>query len=284
MPLRLLSAGSDYPRRGTWPALKTPPQKEGLPPVMSPPTAEARLPVLPALYQLAPHYEAVRVVGEGAGLQADYVLALHGPQDAHLAGRDDALLEDLVGIAGPVGVGEEDLVALLELVEVPEHQVALCPRIADPVAGDVDVGLPLPRETRAPDVDHAVVERLVVAAPRGVVDGHAVNPLHPGDGELEPLALGRLQLGTVAALYPGDDPLGDASVELGLELLGDPAVHPPGILGRGRRAPGEDRIAQEAEADDHQHGSQEGRQHLPRLSHLHLYHHRPPFSCDIYGR
>src|SRR5215204_3318204 len=201
-------------------------------------SAGALLPVLLPLDQFAPHYEAVRVVGERAGLQADYVLPLHGPQDAHFAGGDDALLEDLVGVASPFGVGEEDLISLLEFVEVPEHQVALRPGIADPVARDVDVGLPLPRKTRAPDVDHAVVERLFVATPRGVVDGYIVHPLHPGNGELELLALGRLQLGAVVALYPGGYPLGDASVEPGFEFLGDPAVHPPGVLGRGRRAPG----------------------------------------------
>src|SRR5215216_3818432 len=170
--------------------------------------AGALLPVLLPLDQFAPHYEAVRVVRERAGLQADDVLPLHGPQDAHFAGGDDALLEDLVGVASPFGVGEEDLISLLEFVEVPEHQVALRSRIADPVARDVDVGLPLPRETRAPHVDHAVVEGLVVAAPRGVVDGHAIDPLHPGDGEPELLALRRPQLGTVAARYPGDYSLG----------------------------------------------------------------------------
>src|SRR5829696_125763 len=245
--------------------------------------AGALLPVLLPLHQFAPHYEAVRVVGERAGLQADDVLPLHGPQDTHFAGGDDALLEDLVGVAGPFGVGEEDLISLLEFVEVPEHQVALRPWIADPVARDVDVGLPLPRETRAPDMDHAVVERLIVAAPRGVVDGYVFDPLHPGNGEPELLAFGCLQPGTVVAPYPGDYPLGDAPVELGFELLGDPAVHPPWIVGRGRRAPAEDRIPQKAETGAHQHGRQEGHHRFLRLSCLYLYHHRLPFSCGIYG-
>src|SRR5918997_2140497 len=247
------------------------------------PTAGAQLSALLLFHQFAPHYEAVRVVGKGAGLQADDVLSLHGLQDAHFAGGDNALLEDLVGVAGPVAVGQKDVVSLLELVEVPEHQVALRPWIADPVTGDVDVGLPLPRKARAPDVDHAVVERSIVAAPRGVVDGHAVHPPHPGNGELELLALWRLQLRTVVALYPGDYPLGDTPVELCFELLGDPAMHPPGVIGRCRGAPGKDRIAQKAETGDHQHGRQKGRQKLSRLSCLHPYHHPPPVSCDTYG-
>src|SRR5215218_10641427 len=139
--------------------------------------------------QFALHYEAVRVVGKRTGLEAYDVLTLCGPHDADGVGRDHPLLENFVGVARSVGVGQEDLIPLLQLVEVPEHEVASSARITHPVASDVDVGHILPREACAPHVDDAVVEGLLVTALGGVVDGHAVHPIQRRDGELELLAL-----------------------------------------------------------------------------------------------
>src|SRR5215212_4101374 len=180
--------------------------------------------------EFALHYEAVRVVGERTGLQADDVLTLWRPHDADGVRRDHTLLEYLVGVTRSVCVREEDLIPLLQLVEVPEHEIALRPRITNPVARDVDVGSPLPRETRTPHVDDTVVESLLVPALGGVVDGHAVHPIQRRDGELEPLVLWRLRPG---ALYRLDNPLRNTPVELVLELFGEPAVYTVGALGRG---------------------------------------------------
>src|SRR5215211_6339820 len=96
--------------------------------------------------QVALHYEAVRVIGEGTGLEANDVLTLCGPHDVDGVGRDHTLLEYHVGVAAPICVREEDLIPLLQLVEVPEHEVALRPRITNPVARDVDVGHIVPRK------------------------------------------------------------------------------------------------------------------------------------------
>src|SRR5215218_4993591 len=83
--------------------------------------------------QFALHYEAMRVVGEGTGLEANDVLTLCGPHDADGVGRDHPLLENFVGVARSVGVRQEDLIPLLQLVEVPEHEVASSARITHPV-------------------------------------------------------------------------------------------------------------------------------------------------------
>src|SRR5918995_1516852 len=131
--------------------------------------------------QYALHYEAVRVVGERTGLQADDVLVLCGTHDADGVWRDHPLLEDFVGVTGPVCVGQEDLIPLLQLVEVPENEVALRPRITHPVARDVDVGHILPRKARAPYVHGTVMESPLVTALGGVVDGNAIHPVHSRD-------------------------------------------------------------------------------------------------------
>src|SRR5215217_1309381 len=172
--------------------------------------------------QFALHYEAVRIVGKRTGLEANDVLTLCGPHDADGVGRDHPLLE---------------------IVEVPEHEVASGARITHPVARDVDVGHFLPRKACAPHMHNAVVECLVVPTPGGVVDGHSVHPVQSRDGELELLALWRL--GTPYRLY---DPLRDTPVELLLEFFGDPAAYPVGALGRGRRTSGQQGIPKEAES------------------------------------
>src|SRR5918999_456270 len=196
--------------------------------------------------QFTLHYEAVRVFGEPTGLQADDVL-----------------------------------IPLLQLVEVPEHEVALRPWITNPVARDVDVGHIVPRNACTLHVDATVVESLLVPALGGVVDGHAVHPIQRRDGEFEPLALRRLRLGPP---YRLDNPLRDTPVELVLELFGEPAVYPVGALGRGRRTSSEQGIPEEAEPGKHEYGHyQRGQPPLVRGT-LFLHRPRPPFSIRHDGR
>src|SRR5215211_1575950 len=236
--------------------------------------------------QFALHYEAVRVIGEGTGLEANDVLTLCGPHDVDGVGRDHTLLEYHVGVAGPICVGQEDLIPLLQLVEVPEHEVALRPRITEPVAREIDVGHIVPRKACAPHVDDAIAEGLVVPALGGVVDWHFVYPIHRRDGELEPLALWSLGTGTPqGSLYRLHDPLRDTPVELLFELFGDPAVYPVGALGRGRRTSSEQGIPQEAEPGEREHGYHKRGQPPPHVLGTQLLHRpRPPFSIRYYGR
>src|SRR5215203_5215721 len=231
--------------------------------------------------QFALHYEAVRVIGEGTGLEANDVLTLCGPHDVDGVGRDHTLLEYHVGVAAPICVREEDLIPLLQLVEVPEHEVALRPRITNPVARDVDVGHILPRKSCTPHVDDTVVESLLVPALGGVVDGHAVHSIQRRDGEFEPLALRRLRLG---APYRLDNPLRDTPVELVLELFREPAVYTVGALGRGRRTSGDQGIPEEAKLGEREYGHHErGQSPLVRGT-LFLHRPRSPFSIRYYGR
>src|SRR5215210_5547842 len=135
----------------------------------------------------------VCIVRQRAGLQADDVLALHRPQYGEVRWLDDELAEDLVGVLSAFRVLEVNLVALFQVLEIVEGQVAVRPREPDAVSRDVDVGSPLPRETRVPQVDSSVVaeQRLVGAFTcryRVVLD-----LLHLGNRELERLVLGRLK-------------------------------------------------------------------------------------------
>src|SRR5215208_2371405 len=74
--------------------------------------AEAATHVLPAGAQarglagdaLGPHYQAVLVVGQGAGLQRDDALALYGFFDGEVAWTDDLFVEDLVLVPPALGV------------------------------------------------------------------------------------------------------------------------------------------------------------------------------------
>src|SRR5215213_8548919 len=107
--------------------------------------------------------DPVYIVGEGAGLKRDDVLARNRLRHAPIGGLRNEAVKDLVGVLGTVGVGQEHLVALLKLIQVVEHKEAVRARKAHAVPGDVHVGLLLPR---------------------GVVDVQVLNPRHLGDGEL----------------------------------------------------------------------------------------------------
>src|ERR687893_418182 len=137
--------------------------------------------------------DTVCVVRQRAGLQADDVLALDRPQDGDIGWLHDKLAEDLVSILPAFRVLEVNLVALFQVLEIVEGQVAVRPREPDAMARDVDVGSPLPRETRVPQMDSSVVaeQRLVGAHTcryRVVLD-----LLHLGNRELEGLVLGGLE-------------------------------------------------------------------------------------------
>src|SRR5215204_7181947 len=137
--------------------------------------------------------DTVCVVRQRAGLQADDVLALDRPQYGEIGWLDDELGEDLVGVLSAFRVLEVNLVALFQVLEIVESQVAVRPREPDAMSRDVDVGSPLPREPRIPQVDSGVVveQRLVGAHTcryRVVLD-----LLHLGNRELERLVLGGLE-------------------------------------------------------------------------------------------
>src|SRR5215210_1323439 len=145
---------------------------------------------------LGPHYEAFLVVREGAGLQRDDALALYGLLDGGVARSDDLFIEDLVLVPPALGVLQYHLVPALQLVQVPEDEPALRPRVAEAVAGDVDVGPGLPREAGVLQVQRAGGE-LALVARLARVDGDVPHPLELGDRELQPLALrGRRRLGS----------------------------------------------------------------------------------------
>ena len=107
--------------------------------------------------------QALAVVGQRAGLEREDVLARLGVGHLDIGWADDEGLEDLVGVLGAVGVGDVDLVSAADLVEVAEGQPALGVGVAEAVAGDVDVGLIVPREAGACEVDGGVgLQRLLV--------------------------------------------------------------------------------------------------------------------------
>src|SRR5215211_1223368 len=137
--------------------------------------------------------DTVCVVRQRAGLQADDVLALDRLEYGEVRGLDDKLSEDLVGILPAFRVLEVNLVALFQVLEIIECQVAIRPRETDAVSRDVNVGSPLPRETRVPQMDSSVVaeQRLVGAftCRYGVV----LDLLHLGNRELEGLVLGGIE-------------------------------------------------------------------------------------------
>src|SRR5215210_7612404 len=135
----------------------------------------------------------VCVVRQRAGLQAYDVLALDRPQYGEVRGLDNELAEDLVSVLSAFRVLEVNLVAIFQVLEIVEGQVAVRPREPDAVTRNVDVGSPLPRETRVPQMDSSVVaeQRLVGAFTcryRVVLD-----LLHLGNRELEGLVLGGLE-------------------------------------------------------------------------------------------
>src|SRR3712207_6800996 len=131
--------------------------------------AEADSYPLGSPHQFGLYDDPLGVVGESAGLQGDDAFAWNGLGDRPVPGVDDDVPEDPVGVACAVGVGQDHLVPLHQLVQIVEHEVAVRAGVAQAVAGYVDVGSLLPGEARAPQVHSAGLERGLVAS-RGIVD------------------------------------------------------------------------------------------------------------------
>src|SRR5215211_4345603 len=109
--------------------------------------------------------QSFRVIGQGARLQRDYVPARERSGHRNLVRTHDKDLEHLVDVAPSRRVGDEDPVPLLQDVQIPERQPAVRSREAEPVAGDVDVRLPVPGVAGPAEVHGGVVvERPFVAA------------------------------------------------------------------------------------------------------------------------
>ena len=142
--------------------------------------------------------QAVCVVRERAGLEADDV---HPPDRfgrRHVPWPQDETVVDPVDILHARRVRQHDPSPAPELVQVPEHEPALGVRVAEPVAGDVDVRATLPGEARPLEVQRPVVQRRPVI--RGArVDGDVFHPLHARDGQFH----GRVFHGRRARHFPG---------------------------------------------------------------------------------
>src|SRR3712207_945497 len=121
--------------------------------------------------ELAPDDQTRRVVRQGAGLQGYYVLALDTVYHGEVLRPGKELVEDLVGVHPALRVGYGELVAVLELVEVVEGEVAGGAREAEAVSGYVDVCHLLPRVAAALEVNGGVIAKeLVVCTQPGGED------------------------------------------------------------------------------------------------------------------
>src|SRR5215212_1672686 len=74
--------------------------------------------------ELGPVDDALGVVGKRAGLQADDVFALDGVYHREVRRIYDELLVDYIGILPAVGVLQIDFVAVLQILQIVEGQVA----------------------------------------------------------------------------------------------------------------------------------------------------------------
>src|SRR5918998_6295802 len=139
------------------------------------------------LDQHSPHYQALGVVRQGAGLEGDdrfsLVVRVHY-LDVVLVHY--LLLRDAVDVGVSRGVGEHYLVARYHEVEVVKDLVRSRSRIAYAVPRDVNVRALLPRETRSRYVNGRSPQVLLGGR---VVDGYALEP-HPGHAEVHRLVLG----------------------------------------------------------------------------------------------
>jgi hypothetical protein len=91
------------------------------------------------LYQLSLDYEALLVVGHGAGLKRDERFAFFGLHNLDIVRVDDLPFGHAVLIGRPRLVLEQDLLSLDELVEVVEDEVRARPLVPETMADDVGV-------------------------------------------------------------------------------------------------------------------------------------------------
>src|ERR687889_1003027 len=134
--------------------------------------------------------DAFGVVRERTGLQADDVLAADRIQHGKVRGLDDQLLEDHIGVLPALGILQVDLVALLQILEVVEGQVAVRPWEPDAVSRDVDVGVRLPREAGVLQVDGCVIAEQRIVGTSSSRYGVVFDLIHRRNRELEILVLG----------------------------------------------------------------------------------------------
>src|SRR5215212_5299353 len=158
-----------------------------------------KTPALHGLHEFGADDQAVRVIGERAGLEADHV---HPPDrlgGRGVVGTEDETVVDPVDVLRAIGVGQHYSPPAPQFVEVPEHEPALGVRVSQPVACDVDVRVLLPRETSPLKVQRPVVQCRLVARGAGV-DGNIFHPLQARDGQLHG---GVLLLRRCPRLFPG---------------------------------------------------------------------------------
>src|SRR5918993_3138314 len=105
--------------------------------------------MLPHCCQLGLDDQALRIVRQGARLQGDDALAWYGSCDVGVVRVDYDALEHTVGVSGTVRVGQDDLVAVLQRVQIPEHEITPGARETHAVASDIHVGPRLPGVPRA---------------------------------------------------------------------------------------------------------------------------------------
>src|SRR5215212_872898 len=142
--------------------------------------------------ELGPVDDALGVVGKRAGLQADDVFALDRVYHREVRRIYDELLVDHVGVLPAVGVLQIDLVAVLQILQIVEGQVAPRAREPDAVSRDIHVGRLLPGETGRLEMHACVVVEQLLVRTEARRDGVVLDPLHRRDRELETLLLGRL--------------------------------------------------------------------------------------------
>src|SRR5215212_9827125 len=176
--------------------------------------------------ELGPVDDTFGVVGQRAGLQADDVFALDRVYNREVRRIDDKLLVDHVGVLPAVGVLQIDLVAVLQVLQVVEREVAPRPWKPDAVTSDVHVGRLLPREPRGIEVYAGVVVKQLLIRTEAGRDGVVLDPLHRRDRELETLLLGRLDQVLAVSSVPLRALLRGDLLALGLvgHLLGRPLL------------------------------------------------------------
>src|SRR5215203_2058781 len=218
-------------------------------PSVIPPLPAERLGAVlnPALLKFGLNDYAKRVVRERARLQGEYVFALYGLRHEQLRRLHLEGLEHFVGVLPAVGVLDKDLVALHDVVYVPEGEETGGVRVAQAVPGYVDVGLLLPWEARTFEVDAGEVpERILIVAER-VGNGGGVYALHAGHRERQSRIIRSLRLLCGALL-----------------LLGRGSIRRDGLVGSA--------LLVRAAACGQSHYHRQGCYHQQKLPHAHARH------------
>src|SRR5215203_3348402 len=114
--------------------------------------------MLPHCCQLGLDDQALRIVGQGARLQGDDALAWYGSCDVGVVRVDDGALEHAVGVSGTVRVGEDGLVAVLQRVQIPEHEITPGAGETQAMASDMALGPPLQGESGVIQVEGPFLE------------------------------------------------------------------------------------------------------------------------------